>query len=194
MNNELQTRKNIRLKEYDYSSAGYYFVTVCVKDRKKMLGKIVGAERGLMPSKRLCCDPACLASCRPSNQPCIELSKYGEIVQSWISGISEKYTHVKIDCYVVMPNHLHMILVIHDDCMQHDAAPTVNDFMRHDAAPTAAAANYSAGRFCKSKKEAMLMHSKNEINCFAINGLENKFFDNVTKSKAHHTYGYFRLL
>ena len=42
MSKELPVRKNIRLKEYDYSSAGYYFVTICVKDRHEMLGKVVG--------------------------------------------------------------------------------------------------------------------------------------------------------
>jgi len=42
MQNELPVRKNIRLKEYDYSNAGYYFVTVRVKDKHEMLGRIVG--------------------------------------------------------------------------------------------------------------------------------------------------------
>jgi len=108
MNNELPVRKNLRLEKYDYSNAGYYFVTICVKDNNKMLGKIVGA-----------------ASCRPHNPPSIELSKYGEIAQSRIVKISEKYPHVRIDCHVVMPNHLHMILVIQDVSGRHDAAPTV---------------------------------------------------------------------
>ena len=40
---ELSVRKNIRLKEYDYSSVGYYFVTICVKDGHELLGKVVGA-------------------------------------------------------------------------------------------------------------------------------------------------------
>lgn len=40
---ELPVRKNIRLKDYDYSQNGCYFITMCVKDRHEMLGKIVGA-------------------------------------------------------------------------------------------------------------------------------------------------------
>lgn len=39
-------RKNIRLKEYDYSRNGAYFVTICTKDKKKILGNIVGATIG----------------------------------------------------------------------------------------------------------------------------------------------------
>ena len=39
---ELPARKNIRLSGYDYSKAGYYFITVCVKDKQKLLGRIVG--------------------------------------------------------------------------------------------------------------------------------------------------------
>jgi len=107
MQKELPVRKNIRLSGYDYSSAGYYFITICVKDRREMLGKIVGA-----------------ASCRPLDPPSIELSEYGEIAQSWIARRSEKYPYVKIDCHVVMPNHFHMILVIQDVNGRHDAAPT----------------------------------------------------------------------
>jgi len=41
---ELPVRKNIRLKEYDCSNAGYYFVTVCVKDKHEMLGKVVNSH------------------------------------------------------------------------------------------------------------------------------------------------------
>jgi hypothetical protein len=41
---EIHHRKSIRLKEYDYSQAGYYFVTICAKDRLKIFGKIENGE------------------------------------------------------------------------------------------------------------------------------------------------------
>ena len=41
MEKELPKRKNLRLKQYDYSSAGAYFVTICIKDRKRILSDIV---------------------------------------------------------------------------------------------------------------------------------------------------------
>ncbi len=41
---KLPRRKNNRLHDYDYSQAGYYFVTICTKDRQELLSKIVGAS------------------------------------------------------------------------------------------------------------------------------------------------------
>ena len=103
MQKELPVRKNIRLKDYDYSQPGYYFITICVKNRHEMLGSIaVGA-----------------AYCRPN----IILSNYGEIVKKWIDKIPDKYPYAKIENSVIMPNHIHMILSIQSDGRQ-NAAPT----------------------------------------------------------------------
>ena len=45
MPGELPNRKNIRLQGYDYSSAGYYFITICVKDGHHLFGRVVGTDR-----------------------------------------------------------------------------------------------------------------------------------------------------
>jgi len=92
MNNELPVRKSIRLKDYDYSTAGYYFVTVCVKDKHEMLGKTVGTN---------CVRP--------------HLSEYGIIREKEISVLANAYDTVTIDKHIVMPNHIHMIIVIAQD-------------------------------------------------------------------------------
>ena len=89
----LPVRKNTRLKGYDYSQVGCYFVTICVKNRQKMLGQInVGAG-----SSRLVV-------------PTVELTEYGIIARDWLHRIHLKYNVSKIDCYVIMPNHIHAIL------------------------------------------------------------------------------------
>jgi len=46
MEKELAARKKIRLEGYDYSSAGYYYITICVENRHEILGKIVGDAHG----------------------------------------------------------------------------------------------------------------------------------------------------
>lgn len=46
---KLPRRKNIRLKNYDYSRAGYYFITICTKDRQKLFGEIVGVDDPVCP-------------------------------------------------------------------------------------------------------------------------------------------------
>ena len=92
MRKELPVRKSIRLKEYDYSSAGYYFVTVCVKDRHEMLGRIVVGDAP--PRVPHCQDP-----------PHYELSEYGVFVNEQILKINRIYPHVLVDKYVILFPH-----------------------------------------------------------------------------------------
>ena len=92
MMKELPVRKPNRLKDYDYSQNGYYFVTICVKDKHELLGQIdVGAN--------------CVRPC---------LSEQGGIVEKEIHVLSETYADVEVNKYVAMPNHLHMVIVISD--------------------------------------------------------------------------------
>ena len=90
----LPKRKPARLKGYDYSTPGMYFLTVCVKGRKQLLGKIVG--------------------CGDFDAPQMILSEYGIILDKHIKLMNGKYSHISIDKYVIMPNHFHLILSIKD--------------------------------------------------------------------------------
>jgi putative transposase len=104
---EYPKRKSNRIKDYDYSSNGVYFVTICTKDRRNLFWN-VGA--------------AC------SRQHAISLSLIGLSVDEEIKGISGIYHNVFIDKYIVMPNHVHMIIVI--DCADNSGrlkdAPTIS--------------------------------------------------------------------
>ena len=77
-------RKEIRLKEYDYSENGAYFITICTKNRKSILSKIesVGDDAHIVPSD------------------------YGQVVEKYLQTING------IEKYVIMPNHIHMIIRI----------------------------------------------------------------------------------
>jgi REP element-mobilizing transposase RayT len=88
-NRDLHHRRSIRLKGYDYRSAGAYAVTTCVNGRELSLGRVVDGE--------------------------MELSDLGRVAaESW-TWLEEQYPYVSLDAWVVMPNHLHGIIVIHDD-------------------------------------------------------------------------------
>ena len=93
MDNKRPVRKHPRLKDYDYSSDGYYFVTMCVDGMRQILGKVDVGRDALIP-------------------PSVKLSKAGEITRKYIEKINSVYENVKIDKYVIMPNHVHMIIVI----------------------------------------------------------------------------------
>ena len=108
---ELPKRKQIRLPDYDYSSPGVYFVTVCTADRRCILSDIaVGA-----------------AISRP---PEIRLTRYGEIVDLAIRNIPSVYPSVSVDHYVIMPNHVHLLLMIDASGGRPQVAPTVSRAMK----------------------------------------------------------------
>lgn len=110
---QLPKRKHPRLKEYDYSSNGAYFVTVCVKFRRNILGRIVGRD-ALIP-------------------PLVELTNLGEITKKYIENINSKYLGVCLPKYVIMPNHIHLIVHIHNDTEDggmRASRPTLNTVIR----------------------------------------------------------------
>jgi putative transposase len=83
MNNE---RKNIRLSSWDYSFEGAYFTTICCKDRHSFFGEIKDNK--------------------------MILSEIGLIVSKYWLEIPDHFSHVKLDAFVVMPNHIHGILIL----------------------------------------------------------------------------------
>lgn len=90
---KLQKRKPLRLNAYDYSRNGSYFVTVCTKNKTKVLCSIVG-------------DGLCAV-------PKTELTAIGVEVEKSILFINT-YDNVGVDKYIVMPNHIHLIISICD--------------------------------------------------------------------------------
>ncbi len=106
MEQQLPKRKHPRLKIYDYSSTGAYFVTICTENRRCLLSRIVG--RGLAPAE-------------------VELTAYGKISKEQLFLLEDRFACVKIDQYVIMPNHIHVILMMDDEAAGASPRPTVMD-------------------------------------------------------------------
>ncbi len=83
---ERPKRKPNRLRNYDYAQSGAYFITICTIGRQKLLGEIVGGDAHVAPH--------------------MELSPLGKTAERYLKGIAG------IDKYVIMPDHIHMILVV----------------------------------------------------------------------------------
>lgn len=81
-------RRSIRLKDYDYSKAGAYFITICCEDRIHRFGKISGNEMILNQSGTIA---------------------YNE----WIN-LSDRFSNFELDVFQIMPNHMHGIIVLSD--------------------------------------------------------------------------------
>ena len=88
---ELPQRKPNRIPNYDYSTPGAYFITICTKDKKCILGNIVGGG--------------------DLDAPQIALTHTGKIVQQNIES-SRQIPGIHVDKYVIMPNHIHLILIL----------------------------------------------------------------------------------
>ena len=104
----LPKRKQIRLEGYDYSSCGAYFITICTQNKCKILSNIVGDGSPV-----------------PFEPPALQLTNAGTIVENLINEISFKYAVAMIDKYVIMPNHIHLILQIIENNGTGNPSPTV---------------------------------------------------------------------
>jgi putative transposase len=104
-NQTLHHRRLTRLKNYDYSQAGGYFITICAKNRLCLFGKIENET--------------------------MFLNHYGEIVsQAWLD-LSQHYANVQLDAYAIMPNHLHGIIFLGDVRAGFKPAPTGSSLRYH---------------------------------------------------------------
>ena len=86
MNNTLPNRKSIRLKNYDYSQPGYYFITICTHNRKHRFGGIVDEQ--------------------------MQLNQFGKIVTEQWHNLANRFPNIELDEFVTMPNHIHGIITV----------------------------------------------------------------------------------
>ena len=107
---ELHFRKNIRIKNYDYSSKGAYLVTICTESRKELLSKIYMHEVAPQPVG----DGALDIPPRTKLKPQVLLTPIGEIVEKHLLS-SENIPGVKINSYIIMPDHIHAIIFLNPD-------------------------------------------------------------------------------
>ena len=104
---DLPNRTPNRLPDFDYSTPGAYFITICTQNRKCILWRDVGASIA-----------------RPKTAL---LSKYGAIIDASIRAIPLHYPAVSVDHYVIMPNHIHLLLQINTDANGRPmVAPTIS--------------------------------------------------------------------
>ena len=110
MENEKPKRKDLRLKQYNYSTNGAYFITVCTKDRKNILSHIAVVGGGAYD------DPFEHDKTKQNfaGNVQIKLTRIGKTIEKNLLS-SEKISGVKIDRYVIMPDHIHMIIFIDSD-------------------------------------------------------------------------------
>ncbi len=90
MDNKKPSRQSIRLPQYDYSSEGYYFITLCARERENLFGEIIDDK--------------------------MILNSLGKIIrEEWVSLVCYYNGRVLLDIFVIMPNHFHAIIILNPD-------------------------------------------------------------------------------
>ena len=85
-NPKIHHRKSTRLKDYDYSSDGAYFLTICVQNKEYKFGDIIDGKMILNPAEKM--------------------------IRKWLCELENKFKNISLDEYVIMPNHIHLIIFI----------------------------------------------------------------------------------
>jgi REP element-mobilizing transposase RayT len=103
-NSSSNHRRSIRLKGYDYSQAGAYFITICCQDKICRLGEVENEE--------------------------MKLNEWGKIIYNEWMRLPERYSCMLIDAFQIMPNHIHAIIVLdttipNDEIGRANPAPTI---------------------------------------------------------------------
>ena len=104
---QLPKRKRLRLQGYDYSSEGCYFLTICTEHRRNLLSTVVGGDDLGAPKE-------------------IKLKPYGKIVEKYILSMEKAYDTIKIENYIIMPNHIHLLILIDTYGLPRSSAPTIH--------------------------------------------------------------------
>ena len=117
-NPQFHSRRSIRLKGYDYSRAGLYFITLCVQNRERLFGEIRPVGAALVASL----NPT------PTHSQSMILNDAGRMIESEWLALKKRFANIELHEYVVMTNHFHAILEIieKDERATTRVAPTTN--------------------------------------------------------------------
>jgi putative transposase len=117
-NPKIHHRRSIRLRGYDYSRAGAYFITICTHDRRHIFGQIKKGE--------------------------MILNEYGEIAYNEWEKLTERWPHIELGAFQIMPNHTHGIIIIHDVPVGAPLAGAQNDGARNFGTPVSGTPEFRA--------------------------------------------------
>ena len=120
----LHHRRSIRLRGYDYSQSGAYFITICCQDRIHRFGKIENGE--------------------------MILNNFGEIAfEEWVN-LPKRYPNMVLDAFQVMPNHIHGIIVLVDNIRNETAYNRIANYIINNPAKWKDDGFYVEGSACKN--------------------------------------------
>ncbi len=173
MHMEYPVRKHNRLKAYDYSTPGAYFVTICTGGRRCFLSKVSVGAIHESPAQR------------------VILTQAGRIVQNVIESLPERFEDVYVDKYVIMPNHIHLLIRIDNERMIRASSQRIDSKRAiHESPLQAEKGTVPANRSILSKVIGYLkMNSSKQIHSFApeLAVWQRSFYDHVVRNEKDYT-------
>ena len=147
---EFPKRKAIRLKNFDYSTVGAYFITICTQNKRCTLSQIVGTG---------------VLDC-----PKTELTEYGKIAEKYIKQFNNFYNHLSVEYYVIMPNHIHLLLCVTENNVTDNGqsrTPVPTNVKRANAACSQFVSTFK--RFCNKE--------------YGCNIWQPRFYDHIIRNR-----------
>ncbi len=152
----MKERSLNRLSQYDYNRNGAYFIIMCVEGRKQILSRII-VGTGVLDC------------------PKIELTQQGEIAEKYLHQLNDFYRTISVDCYVIMPDHIHLILTISNG-QSGTPVPTKSDEKTNAKNSTVSQFISTFKRFCNKE--------------YGINIWQRSFCDHVIRNEQDYQEAY----
>ncbi len=152
---DVPNRKKNRLENFDYSENGAYFITICTQNRKKILSNI-NVGTGVLDC------------------PKTVLTEYGKIADKYINQLNDFYKNISVDKYVIMPDHIHLLITVSNDvCGQSGTpVPTDNNFRLDNKNSIIAKFVSTFKRFCNKE--------------YGINIWQQRYYDHIIRNQADY--------
>ena len=122
---EFPKRKPTRIKNFDYSSTGAYFVTICIRDRMNILSEIVKTD---LAATEEIMNSAVGEGLAPPEFT-IKLKPCGKVVEEQLRLIETRFPSVSVEDYIIMPDHIHAVIFLHNNAGGASPSPTLNDVL-----------------------------------------------------------------
>jgi REP element-mobilizing transposase RayT len=152
-NNSQHHRRSIRLKDYDYSSPGAYFITINTFDHQSLFGAI---ENGV-----------------------IKLNAVGELIEWQWQRLPSIHSHIQLDAYIVMPDHLHGILVLKDTL-----SAKSNHLLEPENAGPKGTVSGSIGQVIQNFKSITTRRIRQLTDCHDLQVWQRNYYDRIIRNQA----------
>ncbi len=153
-----RNRRSIRLKGYDYSKAGAYFITLCTQDRACLFGEMADGE--------------------------MQVNEMGQIVRDEWLHTGDMRSNVELDAFVVMSNHFHGIIVLHSDCrgvLQY--APTDNARSTENQTPQLRSPSQTVGAIVRGFKSASAKSINALRNMPGVQVWQRNYYEHIIRNE-----------